>query len=55
MGHLSLKRLNAEGLKGELLYWGTWVMKRRKALETGICLYEGTVWATWSVLVYWGL
>ena len=26
MGHLSLKRLNAEGLKGRLLYWGTWVM-----------------------------
>jgi hypothetical protein len=27
MRHLSLKRLNAEGLKGGLLYWVPWVMK----------------------------
>jgi len=29
MGHVSLKRLNAEGLKGGLLYWVPWVMKGR--------------------------
>jgi len=28
MGHLSLKRLTAEGREGGLLYWVTWVMKR---------------------------
>jgi hypothetical protein len=26
---VSLKRLNAEGLEGGLLYWGPWVMKGR--------------------------
>jgi hypothetical protein len=26
---LSLKRLTAEGLKGVLLYWGPWVMRRK--------------------------
>jgi len=28
-GHLSLKRLTAEGLEGELLYCGSWVVKGR--------------------------
>jgi len=27
MGHLSLKRLSAEGLGGRPLYWRPWVMK----------------------------
>ena len=29
MGHLSLKRLNGEGLEGGHLSWGPWVMKGR--------------------------
>jgi hypothetical protein len=29
MGRLSLKRLNAEGLEGEPLYWGPDVIKER--------------------------
>ena len=29
MGHVSLKRLTAEGLMGGLLYWVHWVMKGR--------------------------
>ena len=28
-GHLSLKRLTAEGFEGGLLYWEPWVMKGR--------------------------
>ena len=33
MGHLSLKRLNAEGLEARLLYWRTSVM------NGGLCKY----------------
>jgi len=29
MGHLSLKRLNEEGLEGGILNWVSWVMKGR--------------------------
>jgi hypothetical protein len=41
MGHLSLKRLTAEGLEGGLLYWVPWVMKER-LWGSGISLNWGS-------------
>jgi hypothetical protein len=39
MGHLSLKRLTAKGLKGGILYWVPCVMKGR--LWRGASLFMG--------------
>jgi hypothetical protein len=39
LGHLSLKRLNTEGLWAGLLYCGPW--KIRKASDKGISLHRG--------------
>jgi hypothetical protein len=38
MERLSLKRINVEGLKGGLLYWGPWVMKGRLWGQASLCM-----------------